>query len=120
MTEEPTADTVEAAVETVTHPEVDATLVDLGMIDGVQLEGTEATITLALPMLNIPDQVKNILVGRLREAVEETGASTTVEITVMSDAQRERFFELETENWEGGIDESQDPVGGTDTSEPPF
>ncbi|MEF8772544.1 iron-sulfur cluster assembly protein [Halodesulfurarchaeum sp.] len=120
MTEEPTTEGVEAAVETVTHPEIDATLSDLGMIDGVEHEGTEATVTLVLPMRNIPDQVKNILVGRLQEAVAETGVSATVEITVMSDAQRERFFELETENWEGGIDESQEPVGGTDSSEPPF
>ena len=120
MTAEPTADAVEAAVESVTHPEIDATLVDLGMINGVELDGTDATITLALPMLNIPDQVKNILTGRLREAVEATGASATVEITVMSDAQRERFFELETENWEGGLDDTQEPAGSTDSSEPPF
>lgn len=120
MTAEPTADAVEAAVEAVTHPEIDATLVDLGMINDIEFDGAAATVTLALPMRNIPDQVKNILVGRLRDAVEETGASATVEITVMSDAQRERFFDLETKHWEGGIDDSQEPVGETDTSEPPF
>lgn len=119
MTAEPSAADVEAAVETVTHPEIDATLVDLGMIDDVTLEDETASVTLALPMLNIPDQVKKVLVGRLREAVEGTGAAFEAEITVMSDAQRERFFELETENWEGGLDETE-PAGGDDTNEPPF
>ncbi|MFW6384257.1 MAG: iron-sulfur cluster assembly protein [Halodesulfurarchaeum sp.] len=119
MTAEPTAEAVEAAVETVTHPEIDATLVDLGMIDDVALDGETATVTLALPMLNIPEQVKQILVARLREAVEGTGAAFEAEITVMSEAQRKRFFELETENWEGGLEETE-PAGGDDASEPPF
>ncbi len=122
MTAEPTADTVEAAVETVTHPEIDAALVDLGMIDAIAVDGSAVTVTLALPMVNIPDQVKNILVSRLREAVEETGASFEAELTVMSDAQRERFFELEQSNWSGGIDGVSGPEGGVDggTTQPPF
>ena len=121
MTSEPTADAVEAAVDEVTHPEIDATLTQLGMINGVEMDGNTATVTLALPMLNIPDQVKNILVGRLREAVEETGAEFESEIAVMTDEQRERFFQLEQQNWSGGIDEVDGPEGGSDdTSEPPF
>ncbi|MFP4530033.1 MAG: iron-sulfur cluster assembly protein [Halodesulfurarchaeum sp.] len=122
MPDEPTAEAVEAAVETVTHPEIDATLVDLGMIDAVEFDGTTATVTLALPMLNIPDQVKTILVSRLREAVEETEASFEVELTTMTDAQRERFFQLEQDNWSGGLDGVDGPEGGDDggTTEPPF
>lgn len=122
MPDEPTAEAVEAAVETVTHPEIDATLVDLGMIDAIEFDGTAATVTLALPMLNIPDQVKTILVSRLREAVEETGASFEAEITTMTDAQRERFFQLEQDNWSGGLDGVDGPEGGADdgTAEPPF
>jgi metal-sulfur cluster biosynthetic enzyme len=122
MTADPTADEIEAAVETVTHPEIDATLVDLGMIDAITVEGSTATVTLALPMLNIPDQVKTVLVSRLREAVEGTGASFEAEITVMSDAQREHFFELEQSNWSGGMDGVEGPEGGADggSTEPPF
>ena len=122
MTAEPTADAVEAAVETVTHPEIDATLVELGMVDAIEVDGTAATVTLALPMLNIPDQVKTVLVSRLREAVEETGASFEAEITVMSDTQRERFFELEQDKWSGGMDGVDGPEGGADagSTEPPF
>lgn len=120
MPANPTLEDIEAAIETVSHPEIDATLVDLGMIDDVTYDGTTATVTLALPMLNIPEQVKQILVSRLQEAAEGAGADFEAEITVMSDAQRERFFELETENWEGGIDGTQEPAGDTETSEPPF
>ncbi|MDR5656532.1 iron-sulfur cluster assembly protein [Halodesulfurarchaeum sp. HSR-GB] len=124
MAEEPTEAAVEAAVDEVTHPEIDATLTQLGMINGIEMEGETATVTLALPMLNIPDQVKNILVGRLREAVEGVGAEFESEIAVMTDAQREQFFQLEQQNWSGGIDGVDGPEGEADadddTADPPF
>ncbi len=120
MATDPSEDEIESAVASVTHPEINASLQELGMIDDLTISGSTATVTLALPMLNIPDQVKNILVSRLREAVEDVGAAFESEITVMSDAQRERFFELEQDNWSGGIDEVDGPEGETETNEPPF
>lgn len=120
MPAEPTEDDIESAIASVTHPEIDASLQQLGMVDELTVEGSTATVTLALPMLNIPDQVKNILVSRLREAVEGTGAEFESEITVMSAAQRERFFELEESHWSGGLEDVDGPEGGTETSDPPF
>jgi metal-sulfur cluster biosynthetic enzyme len=115
MTEEPGTEAVEAKVAEVTHPEIDATLVDLGMIDDVTVEDGSAIVTLALPMLNIPDAVKQILVSRITSAVEETGAECSVDIAVMDDRQRAAFFEMEQENWSGGLDES-----AGEESDPPF
>ncbi|MFW5965607.1 MAG: iron-sulfur cluster assembly protein [Halodesulfurarchaeum sp.] len=111
---------VREAVDSVTHPEVDATLTQLGMIDDVVVSEELATITLALPMLNIPQQIKEILVGRLEAAVEETGTTAEVEITVMDDQQREQFFQLEQEHWSGGMGDVDGPEGGNDDPSPPF
>ncbi|UWG46411.1 hypothetical protein HSRCO_0109 [Halanaeroarchaeum sp. HSR-CO] len=109
-----TAD-VEAAIGDVTHPEIDATLVDLGMIDAITVEGSEVRIDVAIPMLGIPQAVKEILRDRLASAVAETGGDLTVEFVEMTDEQRTAFFEMEEQHWSGGLDES----GDTDAT-PPF
>lgn len=115
MTADPGPEAVEAKVAEVTHPEIDATLVDLGMIDDIEVEDGSATVTLALPMMNIPDAIKEILITRITSAVEEAGAECSVDVVVMDDRQRAKFFEMEEEHWSGGLNESADAE-----SEPPF
>ncbi|MFW6003948.1 MAG: iron-sulfur cluster assembly protein [Halanaeroarchaeum sp.] len=100
-----TAD-VEAAIGDVTHPEIDASLVDLGMIDALTVEGTDVQIDVAIPMLGIPQAVKEILRDRLATAVAETGGDLTVTFVEMDDEQRAAFFEMEERHWSGGLGDS--------------
>ena len=101
MSDELTAETVEEAIADVTHPEIDATLVDLGMIDDVAVDGDEATIDVAIPMAQIPDAIKQLLARRLAEPVNEVGAELRVRFVLMDEGTRERFFRMENENWSG-------------------
>lgn len=117
MATDGSTDAVESAVAEVTHPEIDATLMDLGMIQGIEVAEGTGRVTLALPMLNIPDAIKQILVSRIAEAVQEAGAEPEVEIVTMTDQQREQFFQMEQEHWTGLEDEEPDDSA---TSEPPF
>ena len=109
-----TAD-VEAAIRDVTHPEIDATLVELGMIGTIETDGEAVTIDVAIPMLGIPAAVKQILSDRLASALASMDADLTVEFVEMDDGQREAFFEMEQQNWSGGLDQEQ-----TTSSDPPF
>lgn len=101
MNDEITVETVEAAIQEVTHPEIDATLVELGMIDDVRVEDGQATIDVAIPIPNIPDAIKQLLAKRLAVAVDQTGADLTVRFVVMNEETRTRFFQMEEENWSG-------------------
>ena len=115
-----TAD-VEAAIDDVTHPEIDATLVELGMIDAIDVTGSDVEIAVAIPMLGIPQAVKEILRDRLRMAVAAAGGDCTVSFVEMDDAQRAAFFEMEEQNWSGGLDgaDASGEGASSDTS-PPF
>jgi metal-sulfur cluster biosynthetic enzyme len=92
---------VQEAIGKVTHPAISRTLVDLGMIKDVSLHGTEARLTLLLPILNIPVPVKDYLVNSLREAVAALSVRLEVEIAQMNDEERQAFLAMEQESWKG-------------------
>ena len=95
---------VDEAIHDVTHPEIDATLSDLEMLNSVSVDGSEVEIDVAIPMMGIPPAVKQILRDRLATALEGVVDDPTIEFVEMSDQQRQRFFEMEEENWSGGLE----------------
>jgi metal-sulfur cluster biosynthetic enzyme len=92
---------VQEAIGKVTHPAISRTLVDLGMVKDVSLHGTEATLTLLLPILNIPAPVKDYLVNSLREVVAALGVRLEFEIAQMNEEERRAFLAMEQESWKG-------------------
>jgi metal-sulfur cluster biosynthetic enzyme len=92
---------VQEAIGKVTHPAISRTLVDLGMIKDVGLHGSEARLTLVLPILSIPVPVKDYLVNSLREEVTALGVQLEVEIAQMNEEERQAFLAMEQENWKG-------------------
>jgi metal-sulfur cluster biosynthetic enzyme len=108
MSDTATVETVEDAIADVTHPEIDATLVELGMIDDVRADDGTAEIDVAIPMLGIPAAIKQLLAQRLTAAVEPTGIDLDVDFVVMDEQTKQRFFELEQQNWSGLDDEDDD------------
>jgi metal-sulfur cluster biosynthetic enzyme len=92
---------VQEAIGKVTHPAISHTLVDLGMIKDVGLHGSEARLTLVLPILNIPEPIKDYLVNSLREAVAALGIELEIEIAEMNEKERQAFLAMEQQSWKG-------------------
>ncbi len=109
MAADVTVEEIKAEIADVTHPEIDATLVELGMIDDIRV-GDDITIDVAIPMTGIPDQIKQMLAHSLADALDSVDLELTVQFVLMDDQARERFFEMEEDNW-SGLDEDDD--GGT-------
>lgn len=104
MTADVTVERIEDEIADVTHPEIDATLVELGMIDDVRVDG-DVTIDVAIPMAGIPDQIKQMLAHGLADALDSLDIELTVQFVLMDEQTRERFFEMEEDNWSGLNDE---------------
>jgi len=124
MAEATSVDDIEAAIADVTHPEIDATLPELGMIDDIETEGEDVTIDVAIPMAAIPDAIKQLLARRLADALETMDVELTVQFVLMDEDTRETFFSMEEDNW-SGLDEEgapDEPAGGADDggSDAPF
>ena len=92
---------VQEAIGKVTHPAISRTLVDLGMIKEVALHGSEARLTMVLPVLTIPEPIKDYLVNSLREVVAVLGVQLEVEVAEMNEGERQAFLAMEQESWKG-------------------
>ena len=92
---------VRRAVGQVMHPQIDRSLVELGMVKDIALKGNEIALTLVLPFLGIPISVRDYLDNSLRQAVTKLGAKVEIRIAEMNQEQRSAFLAMEQESWKG-------------------
>ena len=104
FTKKVTTEDILKAIGHVEHPEIASTLIELGMIlDVVVVENKMTRVALALPMLGIPEAVRNIIVESIRKPIENLGLKMQVEFFEMTTEVREHFFALSRANWKGQI-----------------
>lgn len=91
------------ALAQVSHPEIACTLVELGMLKDITVRSNKVTLTLVLPFMGIPIQVKDYLTDSLRQALANVDASLEVEMNMaeMSEKERTKFLEMAREGWLG-------------------
>jgi len=82
-----------------THPEIDYSLVDLGMIKDVSIEEDKMAVTVNLPFAGIP--IRDLLVQIVTEAVanEDEAAQVEVQFATMSEEERVDFMRKARERW---------------------
>ncbi len=98
-----TREEVYQAIEKVEHPEIAATLVELGMILDISVQGQTATVAMALPTLGIPEMVQVALSDSLRQPIENLGLKMEVEFFEMTDQAKNNFFQVAQARWKGSI-----------------
>ncbi|RKZ08321.1 metal-sulfur cluster biosynthetic enzyme [bacterium] len=96
-----TEDDVRKAIAGVKHPAIDRTLIDLGIVKSVSMEGEKAKVVFAFPFPNIP--IADQLIASVSEPIRELGIEVDVETTVMTPEEVERFLQMERESWTGGF-----------------
>jgi len=101
MTRNISEEDVHQAIGQVMHPEINRTLVELGMVKDIVLKDDEVTLTLALPLLAIPVSIKDYLVNSLRQAVMKLGAKVQIRVAEMNQEERLAFLAMEQESWKG-------------------
>ncbi len=88
---------VRNAVAQVRHPAIDRTLMELGILKDITVEGDKVIITLAFPFPGIP--IRELLIESVREPIEEMGAKVEVKTTVMTAEELQTFLAMEQEAW---------------------
>ena len=86
-------------LEKTKHPEINFSLIKLGMIGEISIEGDSISIILKLPVLSVP--IKEDLVNLIKDTVKKIDESDTVTVNEkeMTEKERERFMELAKEGW---------------------
>ncbi len=90
---------VETALSKAMHPEINYSLVKLGMIKNVEVSEGVVSLTLVLPFLNIP--IKDDLIRLVKGAISKLGKNVRVgvKISEMSEEEREKFLAMAREGW---------------------
>ena len=90
-------------LEEIRHPEIDCTLVELGMlpIDEIDLDSDSIAIPLKLPMLGIPEAIKNILANSIQKAIDTVDPELegTIKLSEMDQDERMHFFSMARAHW---------------------
>ncbi len=89
------------AISQIEHPAINSTLVDLGMVKDIQVEGNKVSLKLVLPMMGIPPVIRDFMINRLKQAVSDQGSVLDVTLAEMTPQERQRFFTMEQQNWKG-------------------
>jgi metal-sulfur cluster biosynthetic enzyme len=90
---------IEQALSKIMHPEINYSLVDLGMLKNVICKQDKVNLTLNLPFLQVP--VKNILIESIKKTLSNLDSSIQVEINIeqMSQEQLDKFTKMAKEGW---------------------
>jgi len=99
MTTNISKEEIHQAVAKVRHPEIDRTLVELGMIKDIALEEDKVILRMALPFLRIP--IRDYLVHSVEEVVTKLGVEIEVKLTEMNKEERDAFMAMAQEGWIG-------------------
>ncbi|MEJ2637158.1 MAG: iron-sulfur cluster assembly protein [Calditrichia bacterium] len=88
-------------IKQVEHPEIAATVGELGMILDVAVQDKIATVAIALPVLKIPEAVKAALIHRINQHLEKIELKFQMEYFEMTAEVRGKFYALARTNWKG-------------------
>ncbi|MEA3334952.1 MAG: iron-sulfur cluster assembly protein [Chloroflexota bacterium] len=73
------------ALESVEHPAIATTLLDLGMLRDIEVSSDDGVaLTMVLPFPSIPDNVRDHMVNSLAAAIQSSGGRLITAITVVS------------------------------------
>jgi len=94
-----TEEKVVQAISKTSHPEIDYSLLELGMIKEVAVEQQTVKVTINLPFPRVP--IKDYLVQIVKEAIgkEDDNAEIEVSFATMTEAEREEFMRKGRDKW---------------------
>ncbi|HJH28011.1 MAG TPA: metal-sulfur cluster biosynthetic enzyme [Methanophagales archaeon] len=93
---------IRQVVAEIKHPAIDRTLVDLGIVKEITVNGNKVLVTMALPFPGIPTQVKDYLVNSVVEQIKKLDVEVEVDLTIMNQEELQAFLDMEQESWKGG------------------
>ena len=87
------------AISGVQHPAISNSLLNLGIVRDVELINNVANIVFAFPFPNIP--IADQLVYSIYEPIKAIGVDFNYDIVDMTEEEKAKFMQLETEGWKG-------------------
>ena len=96
MTNQRTKETIKKELSKIIHPEINCSLVELGMIKDIKVN-RKVLITLNLPFLEVP--IKDDLINLIKNTIKKIDKEKVTEVNVieMNEKERKKFMRLAQE-----------------------
>jgi len=94
-----TAEEVKEAIKDVKHPEINDTLINLGIVKDVKVEDGKIIITINLPFPQVPEVIVSMFIQDLKGPLSKFNAEVVYKRTYMTKEEVDRFLKLEQEGW---------------------
>jgi len=90
---------IEKTLSKIIHPEINYSLVDLGMIEDMVYKEKHVLLTLKLPFPQVP--VKDLLIEIIKKMLSGLDSSIQVEINIeqMNQEERDNFTKMAKKGW---------------------
>jgi metal-sulfur cluster biosynthetic enzyme len=87
-------------IESVQHPAIATSLLNLGMLEDIDFEGNKVIATFVWPFDNIP--IKEQLINSVKLPLKNLGLELEYNERVMNEDEKSKFLALEKKYWRGG------------------
>lgn len=94
-----TLENVINAISTVEHPAINYSLIKLGIVKDIELNGESVILSFVFPFPGIP--IADQLISSIEKPINELGLKLEYIVRVMNDEERNTFLQLEAEAWKG-------------------
>jgi len=94
-----TIENVLSVLSEVEHPAISYSLIKLGIVKDIELEGDSVILTFAFPFPGIP--IADRLISSIEEPVKAMGLKLEYIVKVMNEEEKATFLQLEGEAWKG-------------------
>lgn len=81
------------------HPAINYSLTKLGILREINFKKNNVSVVFAFPFPNIP--IADALINSVADVVKENRLKFQYKTRVMTEKEREKFLQLETEAWRG-------------------
>ncbi len=86
-------------ISVIKHPAIDLSLQELGIVKEVKIEENKVTVIFAFPFPDIP--IGDQLINSIGNPVKNLGYNFDSKIVIMTEAEKQKFLELEASAWKG-------------------
>ena len=91
---------LETAISYITHPSIDATLIELGIISELEINDDNVAIEFAFPFAKIP--IKQDIIGSVQIVSESLGFNFSHQDRLMTPEEKAIFLNIEHSHWKDG------------------
>jgi metal-sulfur cluster biosynthetic enzyme len=87
-------------IESVQHPAIATSLVNLGILQDIDFEGNTVKAAFVWPFPNIP--IKDQIINSVRSQLKQLDLELEYSERIMDENEKEKFLALEKKYWKGG------------------